>query len=326
MEMAPRTVEVKIGEFLAGQVGGRVDGRAGFADADAENAAQASIAEEGGHEGRRFARGGAIADGDGLHVVARHERGQGFARAGFVVARLEGVDDRVFQKFAGIVNHGDLAAGADSGVERQHGHAAGGRGEQEILEVLAEDFDSLFVGTVLEFQADFGLDGGIEKTIVGVRDGALEVRGPNAWHALDLRGQPGERAGGREFDLEVQHPFVGAAANGEHPVGRDPGGRLAVLGIQLEFAFGVRGTRNGAAGDAAIGHHHGADPLAEACVLVDHFGDDVARAFESLLGRDSEAGGNLGERVGPDCSQRYRASGSSPFSRAMQALVRRLGL
>ena len=201
--------EVEIGELLAGQVGGRVDGRAGFADGDAEDAGEASIAEEAGHEGRRLARGGSIADGDGLHIVARHERGQGLARAGFIVARLERVDHGMFQELAGIVDYGDLAAGADARVERQDCHAAGGRREQEIFQVFAEDLDGLLVGAILEFQADLGLDGGIEQAIVGVRDGAFQVRGPVAGHTQDLRGQPGERAGGRDLDLEGQHALIG---------------------------------------------------------------------------------------------------------------------
>ena len=71
-----------------------------------------------------------------------------------------------------------------------------------------------------------------------------------------------------------------------------------------------------------------ADGLAEFGLLADHLGDDVARAFEGLVGGHAELGGEFGEsgRGGRICSQRKRASGSSPLSRAIDALVRRFGL
>ena len=65
-----------------------------------------------------------------------------------------------------------------------------------------------------------------------------------------------------------------------------------------------------------------------------HFGDDVARAFQRLVrgGDASFPRSRRWRRNGPAAapvgfwSQRYCASGSRPFSRAMEALVRRLGL
>ena len=79
---------------------------------------------------------------------------------------------------------------------------------------------------------------------------------------------------------------------------RNLGRRLAVAGVHLELAFGVGDAFDGAAGDAAVGHHHGAHGLAELGVLADHFGDDVARAFERLFGRHAELRGDFGERRG----------------------------
>ena len=53
--------------------------------------------------------------------------------AGDVVLRLVRIDDVVGEELAGLVDHGDLAAGADAGVDAEHGELAGGRGEQQVL-------------------------------------------------------------------------------------------------------------------------------------------------------------------------------------------------
>ena len=112
----------------------------------------------------------------------------------------------------------------------EHGQHAGGRREQQVLQILAEDLDGLFVGAVLQLQPDFGLDGRVEQALVGVLDGLL-------------RGAASSRRGSRitcersqasgcslfELDLEAEDAFLGAAADGQHAVRRDLRGRLAVL-------------------------------------------------------------------------------------------------
>ena len=290
--------EIEIGEFLAGHFGGGVDAGAGFADGDAEDVVEVGVAEEVLDEGSGFARGGAVADGDSLHVVAGDEGGEGFARAGDIHARFEGVDDGVFEELAGVIDHGDFAAGTDAGIEREHGHASGRRGEEQVLQILAEDLNGLFVRAVFQFEADFGLDGGVEEAVVGVFDGLFEVRGPRAGGAQDAGAEPGVGSGGIEFDLEGEHAFLGAAANGEHAVGGDFGGGLGVAGVHLELAFGIWNAFDGAAGDAAFGEHHDAHGLAEIGVLADHFGHDVAGALEGFHGGQSELGGEFREGGG----------------------------
>jgi hypothetical protein len=56
------------------------------------------------------------------------------------------VDGGGVEQLAGGVDDGDLAAGADAGVEA-HGHVLAGRGgEQQVFQVLAEDADGFFLG------------------------------------------------------------------------------------------------------------------------------------------------------------------------------------
>ena len=139
--------------------------------------------------------------------------------------------------------------------------------------------------------------------------------------------QPGLRLLRVEFDLEGQHAFLGAAADGQHAMRRNLRRRLAVAGVHLELAFRVRHAFDGAAGDAAVGHHHGAHRLAELGILADPFGDDVARAFERLFRRHAELRRDLPRAAWRRLwSQRNSASGSRPLSRAIEALVRRFGL
>ena len=122
--------------------------------------------EEFADEGVGLARGGAVADGDGTDVVPGDEVFQDARGAGEIVLRLVGIDDVVAEEFTGFIDDGDLAAGADAGIEREDGDLSGGWGEQEVFEIFAEDFNGLEVGLLLEFEADFGLDGEVEEALV----------------------------------------------------------------------------------------------------------------------------------------------------------------
>ena len=56
----------------------------------------------------------------------------------------------------------------------------GRRREQQVLQVLAEDLDGLFVGAVLQLQTHFGLNRGVEQAVVGILDGLFQMRHPIA--------------------------------------------------------------------------------------------------------------------------------------------------
>ena len=57
---------------------------------------------------------------------------------------------------------------------------SGGRREQQVFQILAEDLDGLFVRALFQFQPDFGLDRRVEQALVGIFDRELEVRSPVA--------------------------------------------------------------------------------------------------------------------------------------------------
>ena len=141
-----------------------------------EDRREAFLLEKVADEGVGLARSGAVADRDGPHVEFLDQGFQRALRAGDVVLRLERVDDIVAQEFAGVVDDGDLAAGADAGVESEYGELARGRGEQQVLEILAENLDGIGIGALLEFQADFRGDGAVEQALPGIFGREVQLR------------------------------------------------------------------------------------------------------------------------------------------------------
>jgi hypothetical protein len=217
--------------------------------------------------------------------VTSHQRCQGLQRSRDVVPGLEGIDHRAFEELAGVVYHRDLAAGADARVDRQRGQHAGGRRKQQVLEILAEYFDRLFIRAVLQFEPHFGLDRRVEEPVVRIRDSLLQVRHPFPGRPDHLRAQPRQRLFFLQLDLEGEHAFLCAAADREHPMRRDFAGGFAILRVHLELAFGVLDSFDGAAGDDSVGHHLAADRLAKRRVLADPLRDNVPGAFERFLFR-----------------------------------------
>ena len=202
-----------------------------------------------------FARSRAVADRDGPDIVFRDQGFQRAFRAGDIVLGLERVDDVVAEKLAGVINDGDLAAGADAGVESEYGELARGRGEQQVLEILAENLDGIGVGALLQFQADLRRDGAVEQTLPGVFRRQVQLRSPVAGLLVDLALDEVERALRIEFDEEVEDVLGLAAADGEHAMRRDLLDRFAVVVIHLELLLFVDSVRRFLADDDAFLEH-----------------------------------------------------------------------
>ena len=190
--MAPRTVRSRSGNSCRATFAGGVDRRAGLADHDLEDGGECVLGEEVAHEGIRLARGRAVADGDGTHVVRLHQAGEDLGGFG----RLAGgrVDDVRSQEAAGLVDHGHLAAGAQAGVDAEHGDGSGGRGQQQMMEVIAKDRDGLGVAALLQLQPQFALDGGAEQARPAIVDGELQLRGPVAVGSQETLAEDAGRA------------------------------------------------------------------------------------------------------------------------------------
>ena len=186
--------EVEFGELLAGHVGGGVDAGAALADGDGEDVVELALAQKVAHELIGLASGGPVADGDGAHVVARHQLLQNLGGLLQSVLRGERIHDVVGEKLSGLIDHRELASGAQAGVDAQHGDGAGGRREQQVVQVVAEDRDGVGVGALLQFKADLALDGGVQQTLPGVFNGQHELRRPVAGGAQNARLQQADGA------------------------------------------------------------------------------------------------------------------------------------
>ena len=238
--------------------------------------------EEVADEGVGLARGSAVTDGDGADFVSADESGEGLGgESGFAGV---GVDDVVCEEFAGLVDDGDLAAGAQAGVDAEDGDGASWRAEEKVEEVVAEDLNCVGIGAFLELEAELGLDGGAEQALPAVFDSQEEVRGPVAFCAEDVSAEEGGCTERLQFDEEVEDALAFTAAYGEHAVGGDGFGSLAVVVVHLEFCLLVDGVKRLAADDDALVVHELAGNFAEVSGLADDFGHDVAGSFECILG------------------------------------------
>src|SRR5208283_1425692 len=86
----------------------------------------------------RLARGGAVADGDELRLVADGERLEHAEALVPAPLRLMRIDRRRLDDLAGRVDHGDLDPGAETRIEADGRPPAGGRREQEVAEIGGE--------------------------------------------------------------------------------------------------------------------------------------------------------------------------------------------
>ena len=88
-----------------------------------------------------------------------------------VAAWLVRVDGGVVEQLAGGVDDGELAAGADAGVDAHRDVLAGGGGEQQVFQVLAEDADGFFFGALAQFADQFEFEVGVDLDLPGPAHG-----------------------------------------------------------------------------------------------------------------------------------------------------------
>ncbi len=180
---------IQLGEFAGGEFGGGVYRGAGFGDDDlGELGLRWQQFDEIGGEAVGIAAGGAVTDGDELHVVLGDECGQRAQGAFPVAARFVWVDRGGIQKLAGGVHHRDLHAGADAGVQPHRGMRAGRCGEQQILEVFRENADGFFFGALTQLAEQIDFHGHGELDAPGPAGGVGEPLVCGAAEILDAAG------------------------------------------------------------------------------------------------------------------------------------------
>ena len=207
------------------------------------------------HESVGLARGSAVADCDGADVVLRISFSRPCACSAVRSSKCERYMHVVCEKLSGLVHHRDLASGAQAGVDAQHGDGAGGRREQQILQIVAEDLDGIYVGSLLQFEANLALDGGVQQAFPSVFNGEFELRRPVAVGAQYARSEQADRAVRINLDEKIEDVFGLAAADGEHAVRGNRLHRLAIFVVHLELFLLVDGVDRACGWDDSLFKH-----------------------------------------------------------------------
>src|SRR3984957_20892994 len=114
------------------------------------------------------------------------------------------IDDIMREKLAGLIDHGDFATGANSGIDSQNRELSGGRRKQNVLEVIAKYLDGFGIGILLQLQARFALNRGIEQALPGVLDGQCKMRRPIALLFVNFTRYLAGRTQGIQIDGEIE--------------------------------------------------------------------------------------------------------------------------
>ena len=135
------------------------------------------------------------------------------------------------EQLAGGVDDGELAAGADAGVDA-HGDVLAGRGgKQQVLQVLAEDADRFFLGALAQFVDQFEFEVGVNLDLPRPAHGVGQPFVGRAVLRLDaVAGGDALLAGvgarfhgvvvqfGIEHQRDVEETFVAPAQQGQRAV------------------------------------------------------------------------------------------------------------
>ncbi len=271
--------EVVIWELFARDFARRVDRCAAFVHRDDGDGRGESEAAD---EGLGFASAGAVADRDGLDLEFLHH---GFDDLGGFIrtpVTLLGKDNVVAEQFALPVEDDDFAAGAKSGVDREHVLLAERRGEEEFTEVIGEDADGFIIGAFLDGDARLAFHREAEQALETVLRGEPDLLGGRRFvsdkgvldHSQRLffgRGEAGEK-----------HAFVLAAADGEDAVGGGGGGGFAPVEVVFKFRAFFFFPADDFGFDDAVGEVERAHFRADCGVVAHALGEDVARSGERL--------------------------------------------
>ena len=254
---------INVGHFLAGKFAGRIDRRARLAyHYFFDSGVRPSLLGRSRffhyfHEISSklvcLTAGGSVANGNQVYAVLFTEPGEHVKRAVPVAARFVRVDGGGFDELPCGIYHRHFDASADAGVQ-PHDHArAGGRGQQQVAQVVGKNFDGDLLGVftqtgeqvTLQRQTEFDAPSpchAFAQQIVGrprlvapaqvQRDLALGQRHDRSWLDCCCLRRLGQR---RQYQLGVQNLQPAAAENRQCTVRGYAAYRLVVVKIIAEF-------------------------------------------------------------------------------------------
>ena len=282
--------DIEFGQFLGGKGGGRIDRRAGLGNHDLRHLQIGQPFYQLHRKLVGLARRGAVADRDQIDAVRYGEFSQCCQRLVPALLRLVRIHRCRRHHLAGGVDHGDLDAGAEAGIEAHGDARAGGRRQQEVTQVRREYAHRFGLGGVpqphpqidVEMDLDVGAPGPAHRLHHPFVAGPALIGQGKALHDLQLIGADRVRRGGDRFrqHLQIEDLFLFAAKHRENAVRRQFCQRLAVIEIIPEFfAFGFLALAH-PGGQQAAGPHLLAQRAEQVGVLRKAFNQNGASAVE----------------------------------------------
>ena len=279
-----------------------------------------------------FARSGAVADGDERDVVAVDHVLQGVDRTLPIILRFVRIDRAGVEQFAGGVDHGDFAAGAEARVETEDGLTRQRRLSEQGAQVGGEDLNGMVVGFFAFFAAHIALDGGQQKPFGGILNGKRELIGEGTDDVLLEFGLDGvEPVAFGDIDMHAQDAFLFAASEGKDLVrleSVDAHGEFVITFVDALFhRRHLRSFPRGQLENLSAFSRVTARTLALSLIISATMSRAPCRASSMLVtcSLRNFAASSSGEPQSA-CFRIKSASGSSPFSRATMARVRRFFL
>ena len=165
-----------------------------------------------------------VADRDRFDPVFFGDRVQELRGFELLAGALLRIDDIVEEEFPLASHDRDLAARAESGIDRHRGLPAQRGREEKLPQVLGKNPDRLLVGFLFEKHPGLGLHRESEQALVGILDGQPDLRRCGRFSRDELRDQDRDRLVLGRSQARKQKTLRLAPADRQDPVGRRAGG------------------------------------------------------------------------------------------------------
>ena len=288
---------IHVRQFLGGEFGRRIHGRARFRDDDLRHLRFRVLLDQILRQFIGLARGGAVADRNERHIVLGGQTAQRVQGAIPVVFRLVRVDHGRVDDFTGGIDHGDLDARAQAGIEAHGGALAGRRGQQQRFQIGGEDVDRIefraFAQRTHQFRFQVheafhapGPARRVRQPFVGRAALLLDAEADgDAAFARIVRRIPFRFFRFRvQAQGDVENTFAAAAQQRQRAVRWHCRNGFRVVEIIGEFFAFVLLAFHHFRFDDAVFLHVFAQGLQQGCVFGETFHQDLARAVEGCLG------------------------------------------
>ena len=229
---------IALGQFFASDLAGRIDAGPRFVDDQVSHFAVGQFAaQDFRHELFGFSASRAVAEGDDAQIVLSDLFRHPLPRLLHSVGRADHVNQGMIQQIAELVQHGQLAAAAESGIDGHHSMSPQRRLQQQLAQVLCEDLHRVGFRTLRQFSPDLPFDAGDNQTRQGIVQSAAEQLGVRvAFLNHQLLGGLLQRIQ-VELDLHAQDFAAFPPIHGQHAIVRQSFQRLGVIEVILEGLF-----------------------------------------------------------------------------------------